>query len=80
MKESFKCQFCGREFNRLVNKNMHEKYCKKSEVTNKYNNKSNDKKISCEHDFVLLNDRIATHRQAIAQGYNAYCSKCKELT
>lgn len=74
-----KCKYCGREFTRMVNKNMHEKYCKKNEDINKDNNKDNNK-YACNHDFILLNDMIATHRQAISQGYNAYCSKCKELT
>jgi len=79
-----KCQYCGREFARLVNKNMHEKYCKKGENINNNNNDNNNdnnkKEKNCKHDYVLLNDRIPTHRQAISQGYNAYCMKCKDLT
>jgi hypothetical protein len=79
MKNGFKCQFCGREFSRLVNKNMHEKYCKKSDNGNNDNNK-NEKSKGCEHDFVLLNENIPNQSQAISQGYNAYCKKCNELT
>jgi hypothetical protein len=78
-----KCQFCGREFTRLVNKNMHEKYCKKNDgeekTNNKPNNKPSTKNIKCEHDYILLDDRISSHRNAISQGYNCFCSKCKEL-
>jgi hypothetical protein len=78
-----KCKFCGREFTRLVNKNMHEKYCKKGnndEVIDKVNKKINDDSKECKHDFVLLNEKIENQRQAISQGYNAYCKKCNELT
>jgi len=86
-----KCSICGREFTREVNKNMHEKYCKNTDKnTNDTNKKITNKKIinkeiinkknGCEHNYILLDDRIETHRQAKKSGYNAYCSKCDELT
>jgi hypothetical protein len=82
-----KCSICGREFARLVNKNMHEKYCKgkkpieKTKKINKIisNLDDNTNNNKCEHDFVLLNERVENQRQAISQGYNAYCKKCDEL-
>jgi hypothetical protein len=87
-----KCQYCGREFTRVVNKNMHERYCKANKNinnTNKINNKNenntnknneNTTTNKCDHDFVLLNENVPNQRQAISQGYNAYCKKCNELT
>jgi hypothetical protein len=80
-----KCQYCGRDFARLVNKNMHENYCKKNTNEDKQNNNDNNiiinkKEKTCIHDYVLLNDNVPNQHQAISQGYNAYCKKCNELT
>jgi cytidylate kinase len=74
-----KCKYCGRDFARLQNKSLHEKYCKKNENIDENIDKKIKSKV-CIHDYVLLDDRFGTHRQAISQGYNAYCIKCKELT
>jgi hypothetical protein len=83
-----KCSVCGREFSRVVNKNMHEKYCKgikkeekiiKKSSNNKTNNNTNTNNNKCEHDFILLNEKIENQRQAMVRGYDAYCKKCSEL-
>lgn len=73
------CRFCNRKFTRKVNLDMHEKFCK-SKKNDLIVNKKIRKIEECEHDFVLLDERIPTHNQAINNGYNAVCKKCNELT
>jgi hypothetical protein len=74
-----KCTFCDREFTRKVNLDMHEKFCK-SKKNDYVPNKGIKKVEKCEHDFILLNEKIPSHATAIRNGYNAVCSKCNELT
>jgi len=77
-----KCDKCGREFNRISNKEMHEKFCKGVKNTD---NKDKDKKDIKDnkdnhiHEFILLNPRYPSQRKAIENGFNLVCKSCKEL-
>jgi len=75
-----KCNFCNREVKNQGAKNLHERACTKNPANNE--NKNENKVISSpthEHKFILLNPNISTHRKAIADGFNIYCTICNEL-
>jgi hypothetical protein len=81
-----KCQYCGRDLKNQGSKNLHERACVKNpkndedESPEEQPKKGNEeKKLGCKHTLILLDNRYASQKRAINDGYSAVCLKCKEL-
>jgi len=74
-------KFCkGIEFKeeKHLKKPVKEKIIKKEKPVKK-EDKSIENKVVCDHDYKALDSRFTHQKQAIEDGYNAYCIKCGNL-
>ena len=80
-----KCNFCERtEFKHIGAYNLHMMHCEAKAIkaerqATKQIQEQPKKEKGCEHEWKLLDSKVAAHRAAMAEGYTMYCENCYEV-
>lgn len=77
----YKCSNCGKEYDKVGKKNLHEYHCTLKSGARVSPVKTETKSVTgemCSHEWRLLGNSQAEYL-ARQKGFTKYCAKCEEI-